>query len=125
MDDLVREFIDETVESLAEMDVDLVTLEQDPNNQELLGKVFRLMHTIKGTCGFIGLQRLEKTAHSAENLLDGFRNGSLEVTPQAMTLIFEAIDRIRMLVDEVNENGAEPEGNDSDIIEKMEKAAKG
>lgn len=125
MDDLVREFIDETVESLAEMDMDLVTLEQDPNNQELLGKVFRLMHTIKGTCGFIGLQRLEKTAHSAENLLDGFRNGSLEVTTEAMTLIFEAIDRIRMLVDEVNENGVEPEGSDADIISKMDKVASG
>ena len=125
MDDLVREFIDETLESLAEMDMDLVNLEQDPNNQELLGKVFRLMHTIKGTCGFIGLSRLEKTAHSAENLLDGFRNDTLEITPQAMTLVFQAIDRIRMLVDEVNENGAEPEGDDNDIISKMEKTISG
>lgn len=125
MDDLVREFIDETVESLAEMDMDLVNLEQDPNNQHLLGKVFRLMHTIKGTCGFIGLHRLEKTAHSAENLLDGFRNGTLDITPGAMTLIFEAIDRIRMLVGSVNENGSEPDGNDDDIIARMEKVVNG
>ena len=59
MDDLVAEFLTETNESIEELDVDLVNLEQNPNDQDLLSKIFRLMHTIKGTCGFLGLPRLE------------------------------------------------------------------
>ena len=59
MDELIGEFITETNESLEELDVDLVNLEKDPNDRDLLSKIFRLMHTIKGTCGFLGLPRLE------------------------------------------------------------------
>lgn len=116
MDELVVDFINETIESISELDSDLVKLEQDPSNQELLGKIFRLMHTIKGTCGFIGLGRLEKTAHSAENLLDMFRSGQMDITQYAMTILFMAIDRVRFLVNEVSKNGKEPDGNDADII---------
>ena len=116
MDDLTKEFIDETVDSISEIDMDLVKLEQEPNNQELLGKIFRLMHTIKGTCGFIGLDRLEKTAHAAENLLDNFRSGSMTVTEEYITILLIAIDRVRYLVTEVNKAGKEPDGDDSDVI---------
>ncbi|HCK32248.1 MAG: hybrid sensor histidine kinase/response regulator [Micavibrio sp.] len=122
MDDLVKEFIDETMDSLSEIDMDLVKLEQEPNNQELLGKIFRLMHTIKGTCGFIGLDRLEKTAHAAENLLDNFRSGSMTVTEEYITILLIAIDRVRYLVTEVNKTGKEPDGDDSDVISEIEKA---
>lgn len=120
MDDLIPEFIEETVESLSALDQDLVKLEQEPDNKELLGNIFRVMHTIKGTCGFIGLSRLEKTAHAAENLLDNFRSGRLDVTEQVMTLLFKSIDRVRFLVAEVQEKGAEPDGDDSDIIAAIE-----
>lgn len=120
MDDLISEFIDETVESLSELDMDLVKLEQDPENEELLGKIFRLMHTIKGTCGFLGLPRLEKTAHAAENLLDLFRSGEMDVTQTSMTLLFMSIDRVRYLVSELEQNAKEPEGDDQDIISEIE-----
>ncbi len=120
MEDLVKEFIDETMESITEMDVDLVKLEQNPNNQELLSRVFRLMHTIKGTCGFIGLVRLEKTAHSAENLLDNFRSGTMSVNEENITLLFMAIDRVRFLVTELHKSGTEPTGSDEDIIQAIE-----
>jgi len=69
MDDLLREFLTETNESLDTVNVELVRFEQDPNNAKILDNIFRLVHTIKGTCGFLGLPRLATLAHSAETLM--------------------------------------------------------
>ena len=66
MDDLLSEFLTETNESLDVVDVELVKFEQEPNNDEILSNIFRLVHTVKGTCGFLGLPRLEALAHAAE-----------------------------------------------------------
>ena len=74
MDDLLSEFLTETSESLDSLDSELVRLEQNPNDPELLGNIFRLVHTIKGTCGFLGLPRLESVAHAGENVLGNFRD---------------------------------------------------
>lgn len=125
MDDLVVEFLTETNESIEEIDVDLVSLEQNPNDTELLGKIFRLVHTIKGTCGFLDLPRLEKVAHHAENVLGRFRDGNLEVIPEYVTLIFASIDRIKFILGEIEEKGTEPDGEDSDIIAKLDAAYEG
>lgn len=125
MDDLIVEFLTETNESLDELDLDLVNLEQHPNDKALLGKIFRLMHTIKGTCGFLGLPRLEKTAHHAENVLGRFRDGDLDVTAEYVTLIFESIDRIKFIVGKLGETGKEPEGSDQDLIAKLDAAYEG
>ena len=125
MDDLIVEFLTETNESLDELDVDLVNLEQNPNDKDLLGKIFRLMHTIKGTCGFLSLPRLEKVAHHAENVLGRFRDGDLEVTPDYVTLIFESIDQIKYIVGEIEETGEEPDGDDSALIAKLDAAYEG
>lgn len=125
MDDLIVEFITETNESLDELDVDLVNLEQNPNDKDLLGKIFRLMHTVKGTCGFLGLPRLEKCAHHAENVLGRFRDGDLEVTPDYVTLIFESIDRIKYIMGELEGSGSEPEGNDAELIARLDAAYEG
>lgn len=125
MDDLIAEFLTETNESLNELDLDLVNLEQNPNDKALLGKIFRLMHTIKGTCGFLSLPRLEKTAHHAENVLGRFRDGDLEVTPEYVTLIFESIDRIKFIIGKIEETGKEPEGSDADLIAKLDAAYEG
>ena len=124
MDDLVKEFIEETIEGLSELDIDLVMLEKDPENKELLDKIFRLMHTIKGTCGFLSLPRLEKSAHAAENLLDLFRSGKMDVTERAMTILFLCLDRVRYLTSELSVNNVEPSGDDQDIIEQIEKLIK-
>lgn len=120
MDDLITEFLTETNESLEELDLDLVNLEQNPNDKNLLSKIFRLMHTIKGTCGFLGLPRLEKVAHHAENVLGRFRDGDLEVTPEYVTLIFESIDRIKLIVRGLEAEGKEPEGSDADMIARLD-----
>jgi len=119
MDDLLAEFLTETGEGLGELDTDLVKLEKHPNDKDLLSKIFRIMHTIKGTCGFLGLPRLELVAHNGENVMVLFRDGDLEVTPEYVTLIFEALDRVRLILKGLEKTGKEPEGDDSELIEKL------
>jgi two-component system, chemotaxis family, sensor kinase CheA len=119
MDDLLREFLTETNESLDTVDVELVRFEQDPNNAKILANIFRLVHTIKGTCGFLGLPRLEALAHAAETLMGRFRDG-LPVTGPAVTLILSTIDRVKQLLDELEQNQQEPAGEDRDLIEQLE-----
>lgn len=125
MDDLLSEFLTETSESLAVIDVELVKFEQNPNDAEILGNIFRLVHTIKGTCGFLGLPRLESVAHAGENVLGKFRDGELEVTPQAVTLILHCIDTIRDLLGELESTGQEPEGEDAELIAQLNAMAEG
>jgi len=125
MDDLLRDFLTESNESLTVVDGELVKLEADPNNKDVLQKIFRLVHTIKGTCGFIGLQRLEKVAHASENVLGKFRDGVLSVTPEAVTLILESLDTIKDILEQIEKTEAEPQGDDSGLIGRLEKAAAG
>src|ERR1035438_3844050 len=93
MDDLLREFLTETSESLDTVDNQMVRFEQEPSNAKILDIIFRLVHTIKGTCGFLGLPRLEALAHAGETLMGKFRDG-MPVTAEAVTLILGSIDRI-------------------------------
>jgi two-component system chemotaxis sensor kinase CheA len=115
MDDLLREFLTETSESLDTVDNQLVRFEQDPNNAKILDNIFRLVHTIKGTCGFLGLPRLEALAHAGETLMGKFRDG-MPVTAEAVTLILGSIDRIKEILGGLEATEAEPEGNDQDLI---------
>ncbi|MBS7537970.1 hybrid sensor histidine kinase/response regulator [Ancylobacter lacus] len=125
MDDLLREFLTETNESLDMADVELVKFELDPNNSEILNNIFRLVHTIKGTCGFIGLPRLAGIAHAAETLMDRFREG-MPVTTEAVGLVMRSIDRIKLVLAEIERNdGVEPAGDDSDLIAELEAQASG
>jgi len=125
MDDLLSDFLMETTESIDEVDVELVKLEQDPNNPELLANIFRIVHTIKGTCGFLGLPRLEAVAHSGENILGKVRDGKLEVTPAIVTLVLEALDQIKVLLGELAANQVEPDGDDLELIGRLDAAAEG
>ena len=125
MDDLLREFLTETNESIALVDSELVKLEQNPNNPELIGSIFRLVHTIKGTCGFLGLPRLEHLAHAGENVLGKFRDGELPVTPLAVTLILKSIDTIKGLLNVLEATQAEAPGNDEALIAELNAMAEG
>ncbi len=122
MDDLLREFLTETSESLDVVDVELVRFEQDPNNAGILDNIFRLVHTIKGTCGFLGLPRLEALAHAAETLMGKFRDG-MPVTGDAVTLILSTIDRLKQVLADLEQNEQEPEGSDADLIGELERMA--
>lgn len=125
MDDLLSEFLTETNENLSVLDVELVRLEQNPNNPELLSNIFRLVHTIKGTCGFLGLPRLEKVAHASENVLGKFRDGELTITPEAVSLILQALDTIKSLLAVLEATEAEPPGDDLPLIERLNLCAEG
>ena len=125
MDDLLFEFLTETGESLDQLDVELVKLEQDPNDPGLLGNIFRLVHTIKGTCGFLGLPRLEAVAHAGENILGKFRDRELTVDADGVTLILECLDQIKSLLSVLEATEAEPEGNDADLIDRLTAFAEG
>ncbi len=120
MDDLLSEFLTETFESLDVVDVELVKFEQEPNNAEILDNIFRLVHTIKGTCGFLGLPRLESLAHAAESLMGKFREGAA-VTPEAVSLILNSIDRLKEILTGLGETGSEPEGCDDDLISELDR----
>jgi two-component system, chemotaxis family, sensor kinase CheA len=118
MDDLLREFLTETSESLERVDAELVRFEREPNNANILGNIFRLVHTIKGTCGFLGLPRLEALAHAAETLMGKFRDG-MPVTAEAVTVILSTIDRIKIILDEIERKQKEPDGADGDLIDDL------
>jgi two-component system, chemotaxis family, sensor kinase CheA len=118
MDELLRDFLTETGESLDLVDAELVRFEQEPNNGQILGNIFRLVHTIKGTCGFLGLSRLEKLTHAAETLMGKFRDG-MPVTAAAVTLILSTLDRIKTILNGIESLEQEPPGHDGDLIEQL------
>jgi two-component system, chemotaxis family, sensor kinase CheA len=124
MDDLLREFLTETGESLDTVDNQLVRFEQDPSDAKILDNIFRLVHTIKGTCGFLGLPRLEALAHAGETLMGKFRDG-MPVKAEAVTLILSSIDRIKEILAGLEATETEPEGTDEDLIEKLHAMAEG
>ncbi|MBY0253282.1 MAG: Hpt domain-containing protein, partial [Methylobacterium organophilum] len=124
MDDLLREFLTESGEHLDTVDAELVRFEQDPNNETILRNIFRLVHTIKGTCGFLGLPRLEALAHAAETLMGRFRDG-LPATSDSVTLILLTLDRLKAILADLEATGTEPAGSDDDLISALERMAEG
>ena len=125
MDELLSEFLTECFENMAVLDSELVRLERNPNDPDLLGSIFRIVHTIKGTCGFLGLPRLEAVAHASENVLGKFREGSMLVTPEAVTLILSALDRIKELLEVLAAEQKEPQGDDGQLIARLNAMAAG
>ena len=101
------------------VDVELVRFEQDPNNAKILDNIFRLVHTIKGTCGFLGLPRLEALAHAAETLMGKFRDDA-PASSEAVTLILATIDRIKIILVSLESDQREPDGADDDLITSLE-----
>ncbi len=119
MDDLIPDFIDETVHNLHQLDVDLLALAQDPQNTDLISSSFRHLHTIKGNCSFVNLPRLQKIAHQGEAVIACFRDRSLAVSPARIGLLLEAADRMRLLLSHVAAHYDEPEGDDADLLEQL------
>src|SRR5258708_29341789 len=108
MDALLREFLTETSESVDRVDNQLVMFEQEPSDAKILDNIFRLVHTIKGTCGFLGLPRLEALAHAGETLMGKFREG-MPVTAGAVTMILSSIARIKEILAGLEATETEPE----------------
>ncbi len=125
MDDLLTDFLTETNESLAELDVALLTLERTPDDAATLSLIFRMAHTIKGTCGFLALPRLERVAHAAENVLGRLRDATLSASPDIVSQILTALDRIKAIVSGLAETGTEPVGDDTALIAGLDATAAG
>src|SRR5665213_936375 len=120
MDELTREFIIESQEGLDRMERCLTELEVDPKNPELLAEIFRAVHTIKGTTGFLGFTRLEKLAHSGENLLGLLRDGRLSADSVVITGQLRLLDGLRAILKSIESESSEGEGSDAELIARLE-----
>jgi len=118
-DDIVREFLVESAENLDLLDRELIHLEKDPRNRDTLASVFRTIHTIKGTCGFLGFTKLESVAHVGENLLSKLRDLEIALNPAITTALLQMVDAIRQMLASVEAVGNEGERNDEELIKKL------
>ncbi|MFZ4808339.1 MAG: Hpt domain-containing protein [Hyphomicrobiaceae bacterium] len=119
MDELLRDFLTETSEHIQGAETQLVMFERNPTDASLISSIFRLVHTIKGTSSFLGLNRLQRVAHAAETLLGQMRDGA-PPTQRSVSLVLTAIDRIRSIIDAVEQVGGEPDGDDTDVTNAVE-----
>jgi two-component system, chemotaxis family, sensor kinase CheA len=118
-DEILAEFIVESTEALDQLDVELVELERDPTSTPTLSSIFRRIHTIKGTCGFLGLDKLESVTHIGENLLSRLRDGELTVTPEITSELLALTDAVREMIDAIASTGAEGPGDYSVLLERL------
>ena len=120
MDELTREFLIESQEGLDRMERCLTELETRPDDAALLGDIFRSVHTIKGTTGFLGLKRLEKLAHSGENLLGLLREGKLFADRPLITGLLHLLDGLRSILRSIEAEAVEGSGEDTELIAELE-----
>ncbi len=120
MDELTREFLIESQEGLDRMERCLTDLETRPGDTGLLADIFRSVHTIKGTTGFLGFKRLETLAHAGENLLGLLRDGKLEAGRAVITGLLQLLDGLRSILKTIEGEGGEGEGADSALIARLE-----
>ncbi len=124
MDDLIKDFLVESYENLDRLDRDFVELEKNPS-KETLGSIFRAIHTIKGTCGFLGFPQLEAVSHAGENLLSLLRDGQLQVNQPITDALLAMADAIRQMLAAIEAKGAEGERDDSALIETLGRLQRG
>jgi two-component system chemotaxis sensor kinase CheA len=118
-DQILDEFLLEAGEIFDQLDLDFVQLEQTPEDKKLIGNIFRAMHTLKGSSGFFAFHRLEKVAHAGESLLSKLRDGVFTLNEEMTDVLLETSDRLRAIVDGVQKQRREPEGDDSTLIQNL------
>jgi two-component system chemotaxis sensor kinase CheA len=117
--DIVQDFLVESYENLDRLDRDLVGLEKNPQDREALAGVFRTIHTIKGTCGFLGFNKLEKVAHVGENLLTRLRDGQLTLNPEITTALLGMVDAVRQMLKEIGSTGQDGDADYPELRETL------
>jgi two-component system, chemotaxis family, sensor kinase CheA len=124
MDDqeIIREFLIESNESLARLDQEMVELEKRPKDPQLLASVFRTIHTIKGTCGFLGFATLGGVTHLAENILSQLREGKRDLTPELVTIVLETVDAVKTVLVAIEATGQEGPETYPDLRKRLEAA---
>lgn len=117
--EIVKDFLVESYENLDRLDRDLVGLEKNPHDPDALAGVFRTIHTIKGTCGFLGFNKLEKVAHVGENLLTRLRDGQLTLNPDRTTALLGMVDAVRQILKEIESTGQDGENDYPELRETL------
>ncbi|MGC8462084.1 MAG: chemotaxis protein CheW [Acidimicrobiales bacterium] len=120
VDEVVEEFLVESYENLDRLDADLLALEQDPARNELVASIFRSVHTIKGTCGFLGYEKLESVTHVGESLLSRIRDGQLCLSPPIASTLLSLVDAVRLMLASIEANGTDGEGDWSELVARLE-----
>lgn len=120
MTEVIREFILETSENLAQLDTDLITLEKSPSDRSTLASVFRTLHSIKGTAGFVGLPKLQSLAHAAENLLSKLRSGEMVFNRTIATSLLHVVDAVRQMISSIEKEGNEGTVDYRKLIEELD-----
>ena len=118
-DEIVKEFLIESHENLDRLDQDLIVLEKDPDNRDKLASIFRTIHTIKGTSGFLAFNQLEALTHAGENLLAKLRDGLLALTPEITTTLLAMLDEVRKMLASIEATGGEGERHNQELIETL------
>jgi len=124
-DEIVREFLVEGNENLDALDRELIQLEKDPRDRATLASVFRTIHTIKGTCGFLGFAKLEAVAHVGENLLSSLRDGELLLNPEITTALLQMVDAVRQMLQSIEAIGNEGERDDDELMKMLARLTQG
>ncbi len=117
MDDIVKEFIVESTENLDQLDRDLISLEKNPTSKELLGSIFRAVHTVKGTTGFLGFSKLEQVAHAGESLLSRLREGVLVLSPSIISGLLAMVDAVRTMLATIEKTGSDGDTDYAPLIQ--------
>jgi two-component system chemotaxis sensor kinase CheA len=120
MQEILNDFLTESGEMIEVLDQRFVTLESDPTNKDLLNEIFRAMHSMKGSAGFLGFTHLVDVAHRAENILNKLRQGEMAVVPAVITVILEAVDTIKLLMAAIRESGTDGHVPTDAIAAKMD-----
>ncbi|MGB9419989.1 MAG: Hpt domain-containing protein, partial [Candidatus Acidiferrum sp.] len=121
MDELIKDFLQESTENLDRLDQEFVKLESEPENPELLKSIFRTIHTIKGTCGFLGFTKLEALTHAGESLLSLLRDGELRLQQASADALLEMVDAVRRYLQEIEASGTEGSADTTGLIARLKK----
>ncbi len=122
---IIDEFMVETDELVSQLDSDLVAIEKTPDDLDLLNRIFRSAHTIKGTSGFLGFNELSRLTHKMEDVLNKLRKGELKLSPEMMDTLLECVDYLKGMLAGIADNGQEVPRDLSDILAKLDDAEKG
>ena len=119
LDDIVKEFLAESLENLDKLDQDFVELESNPKDQDRIASIFRVIHTVKGTCGFLGFSKLETLTHAGESLLSKLRDGVITLNVDITNGLLALVDAVRVMLSTIEKTGGDGEIEYRELIETL------
>lgn len=123
MDEIVKDFLIESNENLDRLDQELVKLETEPSSKELLASIFRTIHTIKGSCGFLGFAHLERVAHAGENLLSKLRDGQFTLNAEITSTLLAMVDTVRRILAQIQSTANDGDNDYPELLERLKHAS--